>query len=105
MAPGLGARPGSDRPCPAEYSADELPRPRIWSRDWLGATDRLLTTRQVARVWPLARDGPAGWRCGQIPGGIRIDSIVLRFREAAIKERLAELEEHSAEPANTVWES
>ena len=36
VAPGLGARPGSDRPCPAEYSADELPRPRIWSRDWFG---------------------------------------------------------------------
>ena len=28
--------PVHDRPCPAEYSADELPRPRIWSRDWFG---------------------------------------------------------------------
>ena len=69
-------------------------------------TDRLLTTRQVAACLGLPPETVLrGWRCGQIPGGIRIDSNVLRFREAAIEEWLAELEEHSAEPASTVRES
>ena len=55
--------PVHDRPCPAEYSADELPRPRDLVKGLVRAeTDRLLTTRQVAacsasgprRSWGLA---------------------------------------------------
>ena len=54
---------------------------------------RLLTTREVAEALGLATETVLRrWRRGEIPGGIRLASNVLRFRESAIEEWLAELE-------------
>ena len=56
-------------------------------------TGRLLTTRDVADFLGLSTETVLRrWRRGEIPGGIRLASNVLRFRESAIDEWLAELE-------------
>ena len=56
-------------------------------------TGRLLTTREVAGYLAVSPETVLRrWRRGEIPGGIRLASNVLRFREAAIDEWLAELE-------------
>jgi excisionase family DNA binding protein len=56
-------------------------------------TGRLLTTREVADFLGLSPESVLRrWRRGEIPGGIRLASNVLRFREAAIDEWLAALE-------------
>jgi excisionase family DNA binding protein len=56
-------------------------------------TGRLLTTREVADYLGLSCETILRrWRRGDIPGGIRLASNVLRFREAAIDEWLARLE-------------
>lgn len=56
-------------------------------------TGRLLTTRDVADFLGLSTETVLRrWRRGEIPGGIRLASNVLRFRESAIEEWLAELE-------------
>ena len=54
---------------------------------------RLLTTRELAEYLGLSSETVLRrWRRGEIPGGIRLASNVLRFRESAIQEWLAELE-------------
>ena len=59
-------------------------------------TGRLLTTRELAEYLGLSAETVLRrWRRGEIPGGIRLASNVLRFREAAIEEWLAGLEERS----------
>ena len=66
-------------------------------------TGRLLTTRQVAELLGLSAETVLRrWRRGEIPGGIRLASNVLRFREAAIERWLAELEEQSTDATSTV---
>jgi len=56
-------------------------------------TGRLLTTREVADYLGLSCETVLRrWRRGDIPGGIRLASNVLRFRETAIDEWLAQLE-------------
>lgn len=56
-------------------------------------TGRLLTTRELADYLGLSSETVLRrWRRGEIPGGIRLASNVLRFREAAIEEWLAALE-------------
>ena len=56
-------------------------------------TGRLLTTRDVADFLGLSTETVLRrWRRGEIPGGLRLASNVLRFRESAIEEWLAELE-------------
>ena len=56
-------------------------------------TGRLLTTRDVADFLGLSTETVLRrWRRGEIPGGIRLASNVLRFRESAIEEWLAGLE-------------
>ena len=52
-------------------------------------TGRLLTTRDVADFLGLSTESVLRrWRRGEIPGGIRLASNVLRFREAAIEDWL-----------------
>ena len=66
-------------------------------------TGRLLTTRELAEHLGLSTETVLRrWRRGDIPGGIRLASNVLRFREAAIEEWLAGLEEQSADATSTV---
>ena len=74
------------------------------SRGWAAAvTGRLVTTREVAELLGLLTETVLRrWRRGEIPGGIRLASNVLRFREAAIEERLVGLEEQSADATSTV---
>ena len=49
-------------------------------------TGRLLTTREVAEYLGLSTETVLRrWRRGEIPGGIRLASNVLRFRESAIE--------------------
>ena len=56
-------------------------------------TGRLLTTRELAEYLGLSSETVLRrWRRGEIPGGIRLASNVLRFQEAAIDEWLAGLE-------------
>ena len=56
-------------------------------------TGRLLTTRELGEYLGLSAETVLRrWRRGEIPGGIRLASNVLRFRESAIDEWLAELE-------------
>ncbi len=56
-------------------------------------TGRLLTTRELADYLGLSTESVLRrWRRGEIPGGIRLASNVLRFRESAIEEWLFELE-------------
>jgi predicted DNA-binding transcriptional regulator AlpA len=56
-------------------------------------TGRLLTTRKVADFLGLSTESVLRrWRRGDIPGGIRLTSNVLRFRESANEEWLAGLE-------------
>jgi excisionase family DNA binding protein len=56
-------------------------------------TGRLLTTREVGELLGLSTATVLRrWRRGEIPGGIRLASNVLRFREAAIDEWLSGLE-------------
>lgn len=56
-------------------------------------TGRLLTTREVGELLGLSTATVLRrWRRGEIPGGIRLASNVLRFREAAVDEWLAGLE-------------
>jgi predicted DNA-binding transcriptional regulator AlpA len=69
-------------------------------------TGRLLTTREVAELLGLSTESVLRrWRRGEIPGGIRLASNVLRYREAAIEQWLAELEEQSADAGSTVQSS
>jgi excisionase family DNA binding protein len=57
-------------------------------------TGRLLTTRELAELLGLSAESVLRrWRRGEIPGGIRLASNVLRFRESAIDEWLAQLED------------
>lgn len=66
-------------------------------------TGRFLTTRELAELLDLSTETVLRrWRRGEIPGGIRLASNVLRFREAAIDEWLAGLEEQSADSTSTV---
>jgi predicted DNA-binding transcriptional regulator AlpA len=59
-------------------------------------TGRLLTTRDVADLPGLSTETVLRrWRRGDVPGGIRLASNVLRFRESAIEEWLFELERES----------
>ena len=59
-------------------------------------TGRLLTTREVADYLGLSCETILRrWRRGDIPGGIRLASNVLRFRESTIEEWLVELERES----------
>jgi predicted DNA-binding transcriptional regulator AlpA len=56
-------------------------------------TGRLLTTRELAQYLGLSTESVLRrWRRGDIPGGIRLASNVLQFRESAIDHWLAELE-------------
>ena len=56
-------------------------------------TGRLLTTRELADYLGLSTEAVLRrWRRGQIPGGIRLASNVLRFREDAVDRWLSELE-------------
>ncbi len=56
-------------------------------------TGRLLTTRELAEYLGLSAETVLRrWRRGEIPGGVRLASNVLRFREAAIDEWIAGLE-------------
>ena len=66
-------------------------------------TGRLLTTREVAEYLRLSAETVLRrWRKGEIPGGIRLASNVLRFRQSAIEQWLAELEEQSTDATSTV---
>ncbi len=57
-------------------------------------TGRLLTTRELAEYLGLSAETVLRrWRRGEIPGGIRLASNVLRFREAAIEEWISGLED------------
>ena len=59
-------------------------------------TGRLLTTRDVADFLGLSTETVLRrWRRGEIPGGIRLASNVLRFRESEIDAWLAGLEERN----------
>ena len=56
-------------------------------------TARLLTTRELAEHLGLSTETVLRrWRRGEIPGGIRLASNVLRFREEAVDRWLAGLE-------------
>ena len=56
-------------------------------------TGRLLTTRELAEYLGLSTETVLRrWRRGEIPGGIRLASNVLRFRESAVEAWLAGLE-------------
>ena len=56
-------------------------------------TGRLLTTRELAEYLGLSTEAVLRrWRRGEIPGGIRLASNVLRFRESEIEAWLARLE-------------
>jgi excisionase family DNA binding protein len=56
-------------------------------------TGRLLTTRELAEYLGLSTEAVLRrHRRGEIPGGIRLASNVLRFRESAVEEWLAGLE-------------
>jgi predicted DNA-binding transcriptional regulator AlpA len=56
-------------------------------------TGRLLTTREPADYLGLSTESVLRrWRRGEMPGGIRLASNVLRFRESAIEEWIAGLE-------------
>ena len=56
-------------------------------------TNRLLTTRELAEYLGLWTESVLRrWRRGEIPGGIRLASNVLRFREAEIERWLQNLE-------------
>ena len=66
-------------------------------------TGRLLTTRDVADLLGLSTETVLRrWRRGEIPGGIRLASNVLRFREAAIEDWLAGLEERNRPEVNSL---
>ena len=57
-------------------------------------TGRLMTTRELADYLGLSTEAVLRrWRRGEIPGGIRLASNVLRFREDAIARWLAALEQ------------
>jgi excisionase family DNA binding protein len=59
-------------------------------------TDRLLTTREVAELLSLSPESVLRrWRRGELPGGIRLASNVLRFRQSALEAWLSELERES----------
>jgi excisionase family DNA binding protein len=67
-------------------------------------TGRLLTTREVADFLGLSPESVLRrWRRGEIPGGIRLASNVLRFREAAIDEWLAALERVDGGPVRGAY--
>jgi len=54
---------------------------------------RLLTTRELADYLGLSPETVLRrWRRGEVPGGVRLATNVLRFREAAIEEWIAGLE-------------
>lgn len=54
---------------------------------------RLITTRELAEHLGLSTETVLRrWRRGEIPGGIRLASNVLRFRESAIDAWLVGLE-------------
>ena len=54
---------------------------------------RLLTARELAEYLGLSSETVLRrWRRGEIPGGVRLASNVLRFRESAVEEWLAGLE-------------
>jgi excisionase family DNA binding protein len=56
-------------------------------------TGRLLTTRELADYLGLSTESVLRrWRRGEIPGGIRLASNVLRFRESEIDRWLTALE-------------
>jgi excisionase family DNA binding protein len=56
-------------------------------------SERLLTTREVAEYLSLSPESVLRrWRRGEIHGGIRLASNVLRFRKSAIDDWLADLE-------------
>jgi predicted DNA-binding transcriptional regulator AlpA len=56
-------------------------------------TDRLLTTREVGEWLSLSPESVLRrHRRGELPGGIRLASNVLRFRRSAIEAWLADLE-------------
>ena len=66
-------------------------------------TGRLLTTRELAEYLGLSAEAVLRrWRRGEIPGGIRLASNVLRFRSEAIEAWLVELEEQSTDATSTV---
>ncbi len=55
---------------------------------------RLLTTREVADYLGMSTESVLRrWRRGEIPGGIRLASNVLRFRESEVEAWLVGLEE------------
>ena len=57
-------------------------------------TRRLLTTRELAEYLGLSTESVLRrWRRGEIPGGIRLASNVLRFRSEEIETWLSGLEE------------
>jgi excisionase family DNA binding protein len=57
-------------------------------------TRRLLTTREVAEYLGLSTESVLRrWRRGEIPGGIRLASNVLRFTPEEIEAWLSGLEE------------
>ena len=57
-------------------------------------SERLLTTRELAEYLGLSTESVLRrWRRGEIPGGIRLASNVLRFRGSAIEEWLSALED------------
>jgi excisionase family DNA binding protein len=57
-------------------------------------TGRLLTTRELAEYLGLSCESVLRrYRRGEIPGGIRLASNVLRFRESEIDRWLTTLEE------------
>ena len=65
---------------------------------------RLLTTRELAEHLGLSTETVLRrWRRGEIPGGIRLASNVLRFRRGRrSRQWLAELEEQSSDTTSTV---
>jgi excisionase family DNA binding protein len=60
-------------------------------------TGRLLTTRELADYLGLSTESVLRrWRRGEIPGGIRLASNVLRFRESEVEAWLMGLEERQS---------
>jgi predicted DNA-binding transcriptional regulator AlpA len=66
-------------------------------------TGRLLSTRELSEYLGLSPEAVLRrWRRGEIPGGIRLSSNVLRFREQAIEAWLAGLEERDQPEVNSL---
>ena len=64
-------------------------------------TGRLLTTRELAEYLSLSPESVLRrWRRGEIPGGIRLASNVLRFRESEIERWVTALQVDSVRSAS-----